>query len=74
MRYVDDKFVIQQEEHKQIDKVDPAIKFTIESNQQDGAIPLPDTKVMLKADNSLSLTVYGKPTHTDQYLHHISAI
>ena len=41
---VDDKFVIQQEEHKEIflehiNKVDPAMKFTVESNQQDGAIP-----------------------------------
>ena len=37
MKYVDDTFVIQQEEHKQtllkhINKVDAAIKFTVESN------------------------------------------
>ena len=44
MRYVDDTFVIQQEEPKQtfldhINKVDPAIKFTVEGNQDNGAIP-----------------------------------
>ena len=58
MRYVDDTFVIQQEEHKQIFlehiiKVAPAIKFTVESNQQDGAIPFLDIIVKLKADNTL---------------------
>ena len=73
MRYVDDGFVNQQEEHKQIflehiNKVDPAIKFTGESNQQDGAIPFLDTVVRLEADNTLSPTVYRKPMHTDQYL------
>ena len=39
MRYVDDTFVIQQEDQKQAflehnNKVDPAIKFTIEGNQE----------------------------------------
>ena len=73
MRYVDDTFVIQQEEHIQnfleyINKVDPAIKFTVESNQQDGAIPFLDTIVWPEADYTLSLTVYRKPMHTHQYL------
>ena len=73
MRYVDDTFVIQQEGHKQtfldhINKVDPAIRFTVESNQEEGAIPFLDTIVKPKADNTLSLTVYRKPMHTDQYL------
>ena len=66
-------FVIQQEEHKQnflerINNVDPAIKFTVENNQQDGAIPFLDTIVKPEADNTLSLIVYRKPIHTDQYL------
>ena len=48
---MDDTFVIQQEEHIQIflehiNKVDYAIKFTVESNQQDGAIPFLDTIVL----------------------------
>ena len=73
MRYVDDTFVIQQEEHKQIfleqmNKVDPAIKFPVESNQQDGTIPFLDTIVQPEADNTLSFTVYRKLMHTDQYM------
>ena len=73
MRYVDDTFVIQWEEHKQvflehINTVDPAIKFTVESNSQDGAIPFLDTIVNPEADNTLSFTVYRTPMHTDQNL------
>ena len=59
-----DKWIIQQQAHKQafldhINSIDPAIKFTVEGNQANGA-PL--------ANNSLSFQVYKKPTHTDQYL------
>ena len=44
-KYVDDRFVIQKEMHKQdfpqhINSVDPAIQFTVENNMEDGAIPL----------------------------------
>ena len=75
MRYVDDMFVVQQEEHKQnflkhINKVDPAIKFTMESNQWDGAIPFLNTIVKPEADNTLSLTVYRKYMNTEQYHQH----
>ena len=73
MRYVDDTSVIQQQGQKQnflehINKVDPAIKFTVEGNQENGTIPFLDTLVKLEADNSLSITVYRKPVQTDQYL------
>ena len=73
MRYMDDTFVFQQEEYKQnfpehINKVDPAIKFTVESNQLDGALPFLDTIVKSKADNTLSLTVNRKPKHTNKCL------
>ena len=73
MRYVDDTFVIQQEGHRQtflehINKVDPAINFTVEGNQGNGAISFLDTLVKPEADNTLSLTVYSKLMHTDQYL------
>ena len=51
-----------------INSIDPAIKFTVEGNQGNGAIPFLDTLVTPQADNSLSITVYYKPTHTDQYL------
>ena len=42
--------------------------FTVEGIQENGAIPFLDTLVTPKADNSLSITVYQKPTHTDHYL------
>ena len=83
LRYVDDTFVVQREENIQnflqhIDSVDPAIKFTVEDNKEDGASPFLDTNVKPEADSKLSITVYRKPTHTDQYLkwdshHHPSA-
>ena len=72
-RFVDDTEVIQQKAHKQafldhINSIDPAIKFTVESNQGNWPIPFLDTLVTPQADNSLSISVYHKPTHTDQYL------
>ena len=83
VRYVDDTFVIHKEANKQsflqhINSVDPAIRFTVEDNKEDGSIPFLDTIVKPEADGSLSITVYRKPTHTDQYLqwdshHHLSA-
>ena len=59
--------------HKQafldhINSINPAIKFTVEGTQGNGAIPFLDTLVRPLADNSLSFKVYQKPTHTDQYL------
>ena len=82
-RYVDDTFVIHKEANKQgflqhINSVEPAISFTVEDNKEDGSIPFLDTIVKPEVDGSLSMTVYRKPTHTDQYLqwdshHHLSA-
>ena len=73
MRYVDDTFVIQREDQKQnfldhINNINLTIKFTVEGNQENGAIPFLDTLIKPEADNSLSITVYRKPTDTDQYL------
>ena len=50
----------------------------MEDNKEDGAIPFLDTTVKPEADGGLSITVYRKSTHTDQYLqwdshHHLSA-
>ena len=61
-----------------INSVDPAIRFTVEDNKEDGSIPFLDTIVKPEGDSSLSITVYMKPTHTDQYLqwdshHNLSA-
>ena len=61
-----------------INSVDPAIRFTVEDNKEDGSIPFLDSIVKPEADGTLSITVYRKPTHTDQYFqwdshHHLSA-
>ena len=58
--------------------VDPAIKFTVEDNNEHWAILFLETIVKPEADGKLSITVYSKPTNTDQYLqwdshHHLSA-
>ena len=81
-RFVDDTFVIHKEVNKQdflqhINSVDPAIRFTVEDSKEDGSIPFLDTIVKPEADGSLSITVYRKPKHRDQYLqwdshHHLS--
>ena len=83
LRYVDDTFDIQKEDHKQnslecINNVDLAKRFTVHENKEDGAIPFLDIIVKPEADGRLANTVYRKPTHTDQYLqwdsyHHLSA-
>ena len=80
---MDDTWVVQREENKQnilqyINSVDLAIKLTVADNKEDGNIPFLDTIVKLEADGKLSISVYRKPTHTDQYLqwdshHHLSA-
>ena len=72
-RFVDDTFVIYKEVNKQdflqhINSVDPAIRFTVKDKKEDGSIPFMDSIVKPEADGSLSITVYRKPTHTDQYL------
>ena len=69
-RFVDDTFVIHKEVNKQgflqhINSVDPAIKFTVEDNKEDGSMPFLDTIVKPEADGTLPITVYRKLTHTD---------
>ena len=80
---MDDTWVIQQQAHKElfldhINSIDPCIKFIVEGNQENGAILILNTLVQPEADNSLSIKVYCKPTHADQYLqwdshHNLSA-
>ena len=70
---MDDTFVINKAEHSQellqhINNQDPHIQFTVEPTQQ-GSLPFLDTLITIQPDNTLSTTVYRKPTHTDQYLH-----
>ena len=50
----------------------------MEDNKEDGSMPFLDTIVKPEAVGGLSITVYRKPTHTDQYLqwdshHNLSA-
>ena len=73
LRFVDDTFVINQAQHsdnllQHINNQDPSIQFTVEPTQQ-GSLPFLDTLVTINQDNTLSTSVYRKPTHTDQYLH-----
>ena len=80
---MDDTFVIHKEVNKNdflqhINSVDPAIKFTVEDNKEDDSIPFLDAIVKPEVDGSLSIIVYRKPTHADQYLqwdshHNLSA-
>ena len=72
-RYVDDTFVIWEEEHsneffQHINSIEEKIKFTAESTRADGAMPFLDTLVTPRRDGSLETRVYRKPTHTNQYL------
>ena len=55
-RFVDDTFVIHKEVtkqgfHQHINSADPAIKFTVEDNKEDGSIPFLDTIVKPEADS-----------------------
>ena len=70
---MDDTFVI----HKEVSKKTSSntltvltllIKFTVQDNKEDGSIPFLDTIVKPEENGRLSITVYRKPTHTDQYL------
>ena len=58
--------VIQKEIQKQdflqhINSVDPAIKFTVDDNKEDGAIPFLDTIVKPETDGKLSIMCTGSP-------------
>ena len=44
------------------------MKFTVEDKQENCVVPLLNTLVKPETDNTLSITVNRKHTHTDQYL------
>ena len=69
-RYVVDTFVViescqKERSLKYINRMDPHIQFTAEDGRADGSIPFLDTLMMPKPYNSLTTTVYRKPTQTD---------
>ena len=75
-RFVDDTFCIIKRDrieafHKHINSLEDKIKFTIEE-EQDGKLPFLDTLLKRNEDGSISVLVYRKPTHTDQYLNYNS--
>ena len=76
-RKVDDTFVILQPDQDPQQLLDhlnaqqPRIKFTIE-NENNNQLPFLDVLVTRTPNNELSTSVYRKPTHTDQFIHHQS--
>ena len=72
-RFVDDTCVILEKEHKEeffqhINAIEEKIQFTAETTRADGSIPFLDTLVTAKSDGRLLTSIYGKATHTNQYL------
>ena len=75
-RHVDEIFAIIKKQHTQeflnhLNNLHPNIKFTIEA-EQDSTPPFLDTLLKRHPDKSISVNIYRKPTHTDQYLHFTS--
>ena len=74
LRFVDGTLVMHKAEHNtqllhHINSQDPNIHFIVEEPETDGSIPFLDTKVTPGPNNTIHTKVYGKPTHTDQYLY-----
>ena len=72
VKYVDDTFcVIKQqyaeEFHKHLNSISPSITFTLE-REKNQSLTFLDVKVARNKDNTISTTIYKKPTHTDRYL------
>ena len=53
--------------HKHLNSILPSITFTLE-REQNQSLAFLDVKVSRNRDNTISTTIYKKPTHTDQYL------
>ena len=71
VRYVDKIFcVIEQhsaeELHKHMNSISPFTTFTLE-REQNQSLAFLDVKVTRNRDNTISTTIYKKPTHADRY-------
>ena len=71
-RYVDDSLTVLKKNQiddftNHLNSINPAIQFTIE-REQDGKLAMLDTLLHRKPDGSIKVTIYQKPTHTNQYL------
>ena len=77
MRKVDDVFSIipfdqdPTELLNYLNQQNDRIKFTMESGEPNNTLPFLDVKVEMTV-NDIELSVYRKPTHTEQYIHHKS--
>ena len=72
-RYVDDTHCKLNREHAReftdhLNSIDPEIQFMVES-ENNGALAFLDTNTIRRDGSSLKITIYRKPTYTDQYLH-----
>ena len=71
-RYVDDIYTASDRDHvngflQHKNSLQPTIRFTMKI-AKDNTIPFLDTAVTRDSGGLLTITVYRKPTHTDQYL------
>ena len=71
-RYVDDTIValcdaLLDDFMAHLNSIEPAIQFTHEQ-EEDGSLPMLDTRTTRHPSGRLEFSVYRKPTHTDQYL------
>ena len=72
-RFVADTFTIIKKEDRNsflqhLNSIHQNIKFTCEEVMDDGSIPFLGILITAKEDDSLSTSVFRKPTHTDLYL------
>ena len=52
-----------------LNSINSNIQFTCEEPCEDGSIPFLDMLITPDEEGKLKMTVYRKPSHTDQYLH-----
>ena len=72
VRYVDDTFCVTEQQyveklHKHLSSILPSITFTLEW-EQNHSLAFLDVIVLRNRDNTISATIYKKPTHADRYL------